>query len=194
MPRTESDAELLRAFVALEIEEESLLSSIESFQRELESTGADLKLVPRQNIHFTVKFLGEISEQQAAEVDRRLRELTLQSLSVTLAGAGAFPSLSRPRVVWVGVVGEGGAELRELAGRVIAALKGLGEDDRRGFQPHITVARVRSGRGTEALAYLLRQNQTRTFGPTELRELKFKSSVLTPDGPIYSDEGVYKLA
>lgn len=184
----------MRAFVALEIEEDPLLDSIVSFQREVVSTGADLKVVSRQNLHFTVKFLGEISEQQAAEVDRRLKELDLKSLNVVLKGAGAFPSLSRPRVVWIGVDEEVRAGLEELAGSVISALKGLGEDDRRGFQPHLTIARVRSERGARALSAFLRQNQTRSFGSAVLTALKLKSSVLTPEGPIYKDEGVYKLA
>jgi 2'-5' RNA ligase len=59
----------MRAFIALEIPDLRVLDSIVAFQRELSATGADLKTVERENLHFTVKFLGEITPDQAREVD-----------------------------------------------------------------------------------------------------------------------------
>lgn len=72
-------------------------------EEELTQTRADVKLVERENLHFTVKFLGEIPESMVDEVDRRVRTLALQRVEVTVSGLGAFPDVRHPRVVWAGV-------------------------------------------------------------------------------------------
>lgn len=183
----------MRAFVAIEIPNPQVLERLVAFQAELEGTRADLKAVERENLHFTVKFLGEVGEADAAEVDRRLKGMSLPRASITVKGVGAFPSVSRPRVVWAGV-GEGDAEkVRGIAEPVIQSLAGIGERDDRPFQAHLTLARVRSGANGQNLELLLRESRDRAFGPVEIREFKLKSSVLTSKGPIYSDVGVYNL-
>jgi 2'-5' RNA ligase len=164
-----------------------------ALQRELEETRADLKIVEKENLHYTVKFLGEITEAQAAEVDRRLKALKLARANITAKGVGAFPSPSRPRVVWVGVAEGDSQKVEAIAGPVIQALSGIGEEEDRPFQAHLTVARVRSGANKQNLERLLRESQDRVFGPVEITDFKLKSSVLTPKGPIYSDVGVYRL-
>jgi 2'-5' RNA ligase len=184
----------LRAFVALEISDEGVLDSLVSFQNELAATGADLKLVERQNLHFTVKFLGQISEAQAGEADRRLKELRLEGAVVSVAGVGAFPNAHRPSVVWAGVGQSDEAKVRPIAEAVISALVGIGESDRRPFQAHVTLARIRTGSNTRALANQIRDNSQRAFGTVKLTTFRMKSSLLTPRGPVYSDLGVYSLA
>jgi len=184
----------MRAFVALEISSPEVLKSILSFQRELSATGADLKTVERENIHFTVKFLGEIAQDYAREVDSRLKTLRLGRAEVELKGVGAFPNAGRPNVVWVGVKPGHEERVRPIAQAVIAALEGIGEQDRWPFAAHVTLARVRSQRGSDGLVSLLRSNSERSFGEVKLVELKLKSSILGPHGPTYSDVGVYPLA
>jgi 2'-5' RNA ligase len=172
---------VMRAFVALELSDPKVLESIVNFQRELSATGADLKTVERENLHFTVKFLGEIASSQAREVDERLKRLHLDGADVEVKGVGAFPNISRPNV-------------RHIAQGAIAALEGIGERDERPFTAHATLARVRSVRGISELTSVLRSNSTRSFGEVRLAELKLKSSVLGPRGPTYADIGVYPLA
>ena len=182
----------MRAFVSLEVPGQ-VLDSLVGFQKELSATNADLKLVERQNLHFTVKFLGEISEAQAAEAGSRLASLQLKGAQVEVRGAGAFPSPGRPRVVWAGVAPEHKHLVEPIAKQVIASLEGIGERDERPFQAHITLGRVRSDRNAHQLGELLRQNSDRRFGVVMLEELKLKSSVLTPSGPVYKDLGAYRL-
>ncbi|MDE1858642.1 MAG: RNA 2',3'-cyclic phosphodiesterase [Thaumarchaeota archaeon] len=182
----------MRAFVALEVPG-NVLDSLVAFQRELSASGADLKLVERENLHFTVKFLGEITDAQAAEADSRLRRLSLRSARVEVKGVGAFPSASRPRVVWVGVAREQEHLILPAANAVIDALEGIGERDERPFQLHLTLARVRSERDVHVLQGVIRDNAERVFGTADLVTLKLKSSQLTPQGPIYRDQGEYRL-
>ena len=182
----------LRAFVALEISNPALDSLVE-FMEELRVTGADIKLVERQNLHFTVKFLGEISDSQAAEVGTRLGNLRLKGVDVEVRGAGAFPNPSRARVVWAGVSRDYEALVAPIAQQVIDSLKGIGERDERPFRAHVTLGRVRTGRNFNQLEQFLRDNSDRPFGVVRLSHLKLKSSVLSPGGPIYSDLGDYSL-
>lgn len=184
----------MRAFVALEIINSGVLDSLVTVQEQLAATGADLKPVERENIHFTVKFLGEISQSESLRVDASLKALNLKGGTVEVRGVGAFPSNLRPSVIWAGVAPEHEAIIVPIAQSVLSALRDYGEEDRRPFRPHATLARVRSRRGSRELADCLRNNGGRSFGVTPLRTLKLKSSLLTPRGPVYSDVGEYSLA
>jgi 2'-5' RNA ligase len=183
----------LRAFIALEISG-GVLDSLVEFQSEIAATGADVKLVEKENLHFTLKFLGEISEAQAAEAGTRLSKLALQGGEVEIRGAGAFPNASRPRVLWAGVARENESLVETIASHVIDSLHGIGQRDDRPFSAHVTLGRVRSMRNARSLGGLLRENSDRPFGSVNLSHLKLKSSVLTPGGPVYSDLGAYQLA
>lgn len=162
-------------------------------EEELKATRADLKLVERENLHFTVKFLGEIPDSLVDEVDRRLRTLAMHRMEVDVRGLGAFPDVRRPRVVWAGVAPQDAKAISRSGQQVIDALEGIGESDERGFHPHITVARVRSPKNHEALVAVLRDCSTKEFGRTPITALKLKSSSLTPKGPTYRDIKEYAL-
>ncbi|MDG7006729.1 MAG: RNA 2',3'-cyclic phosphodiesterase [Nitrososphaerota archaeon] len=182
----------MRAFVAIDIPDR-VIDSLVAFQGELSATGGDLKLVERENLHFTVRFLGEIGDPQASEVLSRLGRLRLTKGAVEVRGTGAFPNPRRPRVVWAGVAHEGEGVIGPIAREVIGALEGIGERDERPFQAHITLGRVRSFRNSRELGEFLAGQSERAFGVAELSELKLKSSRLTPSGPVYSDIGVFHL-
>lgn len=183
----------MRVFVALDISDARVIDGLVAFQGELVATNADLKLVERENLHFTIKFLGEITEGQAKDAAERLQALKLAGSVATMKGVGAFPSPGSPRVVWAGVGREDAAKVNRIAGPIINALEGLGQRDDRPFQAHVTLARVRSGRNRQALESLLRANSERQFGLVKLMTFTLKSSLLAPTGPVYSDLGVYQL-
>ena len=183
----------MRAFLALELEEEKVIQNLMNAQEELRRTQSDLTIVGKENLHFTVKFLGEIPEDQIWEIDARLQRLALRSADASLVGIGAFPDLRRPRVIWVGILREQYVSVVPLAEAVIGALEGIGEREERQYHPHITLARVKSGLNKERLSAFLAANATREFGNVRLGTLKLKSSILTPGGPIYNDIKEYTL-
>ncbi|RLG42822.1 MAG: RNA 2',3'-cyclic phosphodiesterase, partial [Thermoproteota archaeon] len=102
-----------------------------------------------------------------------------------LFGVGAFPSMSRPRVIWVGVE-EGREELVRLMRWVDSRLRRLGfpREDREPH-PHLTIARVKWLRDRESLKRVLSSLLSTDFGEIEVREIRLKKSTLTPKGPIY---------
>jgi RNA 2',3'-cyclic 3'-phosphodiesterase len=186
------EQESLRAFLAFEVSTE-VRDNLMKVEELLSRTRADIKFVERENLHFTVKFLGEVSEGTVEEADRRIKALSLRRMEVGVRGLGAFPDLRRPRVVWAGVAPQDLPSVSSSGQLVIDALEGIGESDDRGFHPHITLGRVRSPRNVEALTSAVRENSAKEFGRSTISALKLKSSGLTPSGPIYRDVKVYSL-
>lgn len=180
-----------RAFLAFDVSEEVVRSLAEAGE-ELRKTGADVGVVTKENLHFTVKFLGEIPETVVSEVDSRVGKLDLHAFEAEVKGIGVFPDPSRPRIVWAGVAA-GAEEMIRSVRSVTGALAGLGKEEERDFQPHLTIGRVRSPRNSDELASFVARNSEREFGKTRIVRLKLKSSLLTPRGPVYTDVREYSL-
>ncbi|MCX8204471.1 MAG: RNA 2',3'-cyclic phosphodiesterase [Candidatus Nezhaarchaeota archaeon] len=184
----------MRCFIAVDIDQPELRTKLQKLQRELGSLRCDLKLVEPENIHVTLRFLGEVPRSLVEEVTEALGRLKAEPFHLLLKGLGAFPSLSRPRVVWVGV-SEGMDKLSELHHRVEELLRPLGfKPEREAFTPHITLARVKGARGLRDLVDFISKHREDEVGLMMVEEVKLKRSVLTPSGPIYSDIFTKKLS
>jgi 2'-5' RNA ligase len=120
------------------------------------------------------------------KVSRELDEIAFSPFEIRLKGMGAFPSLRRIRVVWVRIE-EGAKELNDIFMQLESRLRKLGfPPERRGFVPHITIARVKTGRNIPILARCIESFSDFDFGIMKADRLRLKRSVLTPKGPIYS--------
>jgi 2'-5' RNA ligase len=134
----------VRCFVAVEVDDPGVLDALERVQAGLVGSGGDLKPVERENIHLTLKFLGDVDEGLLGEVKRVVGGLNFEPFRMNLSETGAFPNLRRPRVIWAGV-SQGGDELSAIFRELEAGFVGLGfKREGRRFSPHITIARVRS--------------------------------------------------
>jgi len=182
----------MRAFLAFEVSE-AVTAKLLQAGLDIRRTGADASIVGRENLHFTVKFLGDVPDGVAAEVDSRIKRLDLRGIEARVRGVGAFPDLRRPRIVWAGVAQEDEKAFDDMSKRIIDALDGVGKPADHDFHAHITLARVRSPRNIDALVSFIKQQASLDFGATPISSLKLKSSVLTPTGPIYSDVREYAL-
>ena len=177
----------MRTFVAAEINNEDVLSSIKKFQSDLEIKA---KSVAASNTHFTLLFLGEISEQMSEKVQDALNSIEFEEFTVNFQGIGAFPKPSFPRVIWVGTDQNGGESLKKLALQVENVLSPLGFRSDKPFRPHVTIFRIKNKIGN--ISDKLKRHNRIKFGSQRISEIKFKQSVLTPDGPNYSDLQVIK--
>jgi 2'-5' RNA ligase len=152
----------------------------------LTGTGADLKLVNPQNIHLTIRFLGDIPTSMVDAIHEEMKQLTFKPFTVEITGLGAFPKPTYPRVVWAGIR-KGANELQDVFSQLEPRLRGLGfKPDRKGFSPHLTIARVRTGRNKTQLVKLISEMGNHEFGAVKAECLRLKKSDLTPRGPIYS--------
>jgi len=178
--------EKVRSFVAADVTDSAILQKITDCQTELTRTGADLKPVEPENIHATLRFLGEVQVPLLDQVKSELAQVSFQSFLVELRGVGAFPNPRRPNVVWIGIT-KGGEELQGIFSSLEPRLRGLGfAADRKGFSPHITIGRVKSGRNREALYSAIVGMSDVEFGSMTVESIRLKKSTLTPKGPIYS--------
>lgn len=181
-----SVAEGIRSFIAFDIDSESVLKRMAEVQTMLTKTGADLKLVEPKNIHMTLRFLGNITPSTVEKIFEEMKKVQFVPFDVRLHGVGAFPNPRYPRVVWAGIT-QGADQLRSIFEQLEPKLLGLGfAPDSKGFSPHLTIARVRSGRNRVELAKCLSENENCEFGVIDAKCLKLKRSDLTPRGPIYS--------
>ena len=179
-------SEPIRSFLAFDIESDTVLNRLAAAQNLLVQTDADLKLVEPQNIHITVRFLGNITPAMVEKIFEEMKQVQFVPFNVQIKGLGAFPDLRYPRVVWAGIT-EGADQLKNVFSQLEPRLRGLGfTPDHKGFSPHLTIARVRSGRNKAQLAEFITENANYDFGTIKAQCLRLKKSDLTPKGPIYS--------
>ena len=181
----------MRLFVAVDMSEDvrdkiySLYDVIKSFR---------LKPVEKENIHITLKFLGEVPDSRVDVVKERLEEVKAKAFRMHLKGIGFFPSANHIRVVWVGVE-EGNEEISQLAEKVENAVKRLGFKRDKSFVAHATIARAKnlSPADRKKLLKELEPYMNSDFGWMDVKDFRLKKSTLTPSGPIYTDLAVYSL-
>jgi 2'-5' RNA ligase len=178
--------ESIRSFLAFDLENEAVRKRLAAVQNLLVQTGADLKFVEPQNIHMTIRFLGDIAPNVVERVFEEMQKVQFAPFDVRISGLGVFPDLRYPRVVWAGIT-EGAEQLRNVFSQLEPRLRGLGfTPDHKGFSPHLTIARVKSGKNKAQLAEFVIKNSSYDFGSVKAECLLLKKSDLTPKGPIYS--------
>lgn len=179
-------SELIRSFIAFDINSQSVLQRFTDVQGLLIKTGADLKLVAPENIHITLRFLGDISPNMVDSIHENMKNVSFSAFDCEVRGLGVFPDLRYPRVVWAGIR-KGADELRSVFDQLEPNLRQLGfRPDSKGFSAHLTLARVRTGRNKGELARFIQDSADFDFGVVRADCLRLKKSVLTPKGPIYS--------
>jgi 2'-5' RNA ligase len=194
LQKSQNTGQLVRAFVCVSLPDDAA-DEAERFIGKLEKFSG-FKWTRRGQLHITLKFLGGVTPERITGVDTNLSRIGgVRPFEVTLSGAGAFPDMERASVLWIGVSG-GGEKLAKLASLVDRATVAAGcEPERRGFHPHLTIARCRGGRPrgeppgelAEALAGTPSLSWT-CAGFTLLR------SVFAPGGVVYTPLGDYPLA
>jgi 2'-5' RNA ligase len=179
-------AESIRSFLAFDIENDAVKSKLAEVQGLLTGTGADLKLVEIENIHITMRFLGNVTSRLVEQIYEEMKKVHFTTFDVQIMGLGAFPDIRYPRVIWAGI-SEGVDNLKNVFSQLEPRLRQLGfTPDSRGFSAHLTIARVRSGRNKAQLASFLTENGDFNFGKVEVHCLRLKKSDLSQRGPVYS--------
>ncbi len=181
----------MRAFIAIDIPEE-LKEKILDIQKNFKDF--DIKFVEKENFHFNLKFLGEISEESVEKIKHALESIAekFEPFELDIKNIGIFPSLNYIRVIWIGV-GEGHNILSAIANEVDNSLADIVPKENRGFEPHLTIGRVRSGRNRDELVKIVKKLEKTEIGKMKAKEIKLMQSKLSPKGPVYSEVFVVKL-
>jgi len=177
--------ELVRAFLSLDIEDQEVLSQISEIQNKLDTNSAKMKLVEIENVHFTLRFLGDTIVSTIDEIESSLNQINFEPFNIEVFGVGAFPNNRRPRVIWIGVT-QNADSVVSLKREIDSRLKKFGyQPERKKFTPHATIARVRFIKDAERLARNLEELNDARIGTMTVSKFNMKKSTLTPSGPIY---------
>ena len=174
----------MRLFIAINVPE-TISNYITDVQKKL--TGA--KLTPTKSFHLTLKFLGEVTPAQTEDIKKRLEKIQFKPFTASLDGTGVFPSEQMIRVVWVGI--EPHDIICELQKQIDEALAGLFKKEK-DFQPHVTLARVKTTENKKQFAELVKNLKVEPLS-FEVKNFKLIESKLRgAEGPLYTDVAVFK--
>lgn len=181
----------MRAFIAIDVSKE-IQDALGRIEPHLKYAGADVKWVKPENIHLTLKFLGEIDARKAEAVKAALDQAarSTKPFDLSIKDIGAFPKIDHPRVIWVGL-DRGAAETVALAAKVDEALSKLGfPKEERPFSPHLTIGRVRSplnkAKLAEKISTAASDAALSPVPPHQVAAIVLYQSTLTPQGSIYA--------
>ncbi len=177
----------MRAFIAVNLEQH-IRTEIEQIQRDMEIMTRGFRWVSRELLHITIKFLGDIDRSTVPNICRAMDDITHEHAPFTLSfsGMGAFPTLKRPRVIWIGLE-KGTIELTGLALDIDKALKenhGSREREHDTFKPHITIGRANKNE-TAHISQDALSREWHCAGTLSVDSFFLMESNLTPSGPVY---------
>ena len=175
----------MRLFAAIEIPED-IRRNLAALIQEFRTLSPQTKWVRPENMHLTLKFLGEIEPAQLSDVQTALATIrSPRPVVLEFRGLGFFPSVKRPRVFWAGI--ESSANLAAIAAEIDRSLHALSfplED--RPFTPHLTLARIDRPPLPAALQAAATKNATHSFGSFSARQFHLIESKLKSTGAEYT--------
>jgi len=179
----------IRSFVAIPLSIE-VQRNARRLMRDLRQEKDGIKWVPEDNLHLTLKFLGEVVDRDVPAVCRAIRNVcqAVSPFTMEFAGAGGFPTSDRPRVIWAGIT-EGGEALAELVTQLETELAGLGfKPEPRDYRPHLTLGRVKSSSraASEEVVDRVKRYEKRILGTMEADQVRLMASFLDKTGPTYN--------
>jgi len=183
----------MRSFIAIEVPT-AIKASIDGIIRAVSGEARGIRWVSTENIHLTIKFLGDVRDDIVAEIENRLKLIgkRYHPFSVGIRGLGSFPNFNNPNVLWLGV--EASDQLEALYREIDVTLSDMGfQKDNRRFSPHLTIARVKDRHNIGPVLKELSTYKDAFFGTIEIREILLMKSVLKPSGAEHSKAAVIEL-
>lgn len=169
--------ESMRCFISIDLPKE-IQKEVEKIQKVL--PGFKGKLTEPENLHLTLKFLGEIDEEHLVEIKRRLNEIRFKKFEIEISQIGVF-SPNHIRIVWLHL-----SNCEKLQKLVDEKLEGLFKKEHR-FMSHLTIARVKGIKNKRYFLGELKKIKIPKGLKFTIKEFVLKKSTLTPEGPLYED-------
>jgi 2'-5' RNA ligase len=177
---------LMRAFIAVDLAVD-VVSAIEALVRKIEGQVRGARWVAPKNLHLTLRFIGESDDQTLSALSETVASTVreFQSFALGFRGIGFFPSVKRPRVLWVGI-DQPPKVLLELQRTLEASARKHGfEPEHRDFSPHLTIARFRKPQSDPRFVELARELGEHVFGVSLVEDVVLYRSILRPSGAEY---------
>lgn len=186
------ESETVRSFLAIELAED-LVPKILDVQKEFKKTNANVKYVPSENMHFTLKFFGNVDLDMVEDIINAIRKVIVNytSFELNIKDCGCFPNKKVIKVLWLGL--EEGSPIKELQKDLDKEFKKLGFKKERNFISHLTIGRVKSPKNKQEIRKTIEKLENIEIGQMTVSKICLKKSTLTPQGPIYEDIKVFEL-
>lgn len=187
-------SQTIRSFIAVELNED-IKNELKAVQDELKKIGLDVKWVEINNIHLTLKFLGNINSDDLEKFKGVIKNVPaiFKPFEISLSALGIFPKVDFPRVIWVGL-NKGKDELIKLSSYLEEELKrvGIASEERESI-PHLTLGRVRSSKNKDKLKNYLNSAVFDFRNRQMIKEIILFQSRLSPKGASYTALGSFSL-
>jgi len=186
---------MIRAFIAIKISAE-IQAKLRDVQAKLKRSEAHVSWMSPENTHLTLQFLGNIEEEQVPQIVSQLQESVklVAPFQFQVGYAGAFPNLSYPRVIWIGISDDAAGSLKTLQEDISARLAKMGfEQEERRFKPHLTLGRVKSQKNKSNLVRAIEGVVNIWLGEVGVDAIYLIRSDLKPTGAEYTDLAEIKI-
>ena len=177
----------IRTFIAFELPPPVILL-LQKMQQDLKRLKIRARWVQPENIHLTLKFLGNINPDDIDKIGAAMTGAAIEFSPITLSvrGIGVFPGIKRPRVIWVGLGGDI-RSLIALQGRLEEKLAGVGfPKDKRSFKAHLTLGRIKQAASQALVRQMLNEYATLRSVDATFNQIILYKSGLKPSGAVYS--------
>ena len=186
------ESETVRSFLAIELAED-LVPKILNVQKEFKKTNANIKYVPSQNMHFTLKFFGNIDLDMVEDISMAVEKVikNYSSFELNIKTCGCFPNMKVIKVFWLGL--DEGSPIKDLQKDLDKEFRKLGFKKEKNFISHLTIGRVKSPKNKQEIRKTIEKLENIEIGQMTVSKICLKKSTLTPQGPIYEDIKVFEL-
>ncbi|MGC8764291.1 MAG: RNA 2',3'-cyclic phosphodiesterase [Brevinematia bacterium] len=175
----------MRIFIAIDLplELKNKISGFVEVLKKKENRG--IKYVAAENLHLTLKFIGEIGDKNLKLIIEALSKISFKPFNLELKSTGCFPTFFNPRVLWIGTKDED-SHLFDLYKNIVSNLpEDLIKKDEHDFSPHLTIARFKSKPSNEFINFLKSENN-HDFGEFSVKSFCVYESMLKPSGAVYT--------
>ena len=187
-----NQSETIRSFLAIELDPE-LVPKILDVQKEFKKTNSNIKYVPSQNMHFTLKFFGNIDLDMVEDISAAVLKVikNYSSFDLNIKKCGCFPNKNVIKVLWLGL--DEGSPIKDIQKDLDKEFRKLGFKKEKNFISHLTIGRVKSPKGKKEIRNTIEKLEDVEIGQMTVSKICLKKSTLTPQGPIYEDIKVFEL-
>jgi len=176
----------IRSFFAVDVKAKPIIDKITEVQRAITVPNSRIAFVAPENLHLTMKFLGDIEEAIVPELQKATEKIIFEPFTLKFKGMGCLPNFSYINAIYVGVI-QGTEELAKIAQELDQlSVKFNIKKEKRSFTAHLTIGRVKKIQDKNLLVSKIQGFAEEAFGEMTVNAVRLKKSVRTPQGPIYT--------
>lgn len=182
----------IRSFLAIDLDDD-FKPKVNKIIKEFKKIDANIKFVDLNNLHFTLKFFGDIDTEGIDLISKKIEKVAddFEPFNIKISGCGTFPNNNHIKVIWIGV--ESDELLVQLHDKLDNEFAAIGFDKDKKFSTHLTIGRMKSAKGKNQVRDIIEEFENVEIGEMNISNIAFKKSTLKHSGPIYENLKTYDL-